>query len=114
MTMKKRNDNCHDAKDEKENLNKKKMKTMKTNYLLSAAIAVVSLGMTSCSQSEDVADGTSAKQTITFASGETRHDPHLNGRGIYTDTSFPFYWEKNDAIWVNATDKITGDNDSHG
>jgi hypothetical protein len=59
------------------------MKTIKTNYLLSAAIAVVSLGMTGCSQSEDVADGTPAKQTITFASGEDETDyPYLNGREI--------------------------------
>jgi hypothetical protein len=66
--------------------------------------------MTSCSQSEDVADGTSAKQTITFTSGEDETRPAPQWAGLYTDTSFPFYWEKNDAIWVNATDKITGDN----
>jgi hypothetical protein len=84
------------------------MKTKKTNYLLSAAIAVVSLGMTSCSQSEDVAENTSAKQTITFVSGEETTRTSMGG--AYTDASFPFYWEKNDAIWVNGTDKITGDN----
>jgi hypothetical protein len=107
MTRKKRNDNCHDAKNEKENLNKKKMKTMKTNYLLSAAIAVVSLGMTGCSQSEDVADGTSAKQTITFASEDETTRTSMGG--AYTDTTFPFYWEVGDKIWINAKDEIGGD-----
>jgi hypothetical protein len=104
------NDNCHDVKNEKENLNKKKMKTMKINNLLSAAIAVVSLGMTGCSQSEDVADGTTAKQTITFASGEDETTTRTSMGGKYTDASFPFYWEKGDAIYVNAKDKITGSN----
>jgi hypothetical protein len=85
-------------------------KTMKFNYLLSAAIVVVSLGMTGCSQSEDVADGTTAKQTITFASGEDETTTRTSMGGKYTDASFPFYWEAGDAIWVNATDKITGDN----
>jgi hypothetical protein len=111
MTRKKRNDNCHD---EKENSNKKKMKTMKTNYLLSAAIAVVSLGLAGCSQSEDVADGgqtsSANKQTITFSSGEETTRTSMRLENDYATASFPFYWEAGDAIWVNATDYITGDN----
>jgi hypothetical protein len=82
------------------------MKTMKTNYLLSAAIAVVSLSMTGCSQSEDVADGTSAKQTITFASEDETTRTSMGG--AYTDTTFPFYWEVGDKIWINAADEIGG------
>ena len=80
---------------------------MKTNYLLSAAIAVVSLGMTGCSQSEDVADGTSAKQTITFASEDETTRTSMGG--AYTDNTFPFYWEVGDKIWINAKDEIGGD-----
>jgi hypothetical protein len=118
MTRKKRNDNCHDAKNEKENSNKKKMKTMKTNYLLSAAIAVVSLGMAGCSQSEDMTDGgqtpSTNKQTITFSSGEKTTRTSMRLENDYATASFPFYWEKNDAIWVNATDYITGGQYSHG
>jgi hypothetical protein len=101
-------------KNEKENSNKKKMKTMKTNYLLSAAIAVVSLGMAGCSQSEDMTDGgqtpSTNKQTITFSSGEKTTRTSMRLENDYATASFPFYWEKNDAIWVNATDYITGDN----
>jgi hypothetical protein len=89
------------------------MKTMKTNNLLLVAITALSLGMTSCSQSDDVTDSTTGKQKITFVSGEENTNQaktRTSMGGAYTDSSFPFYWEAGDAIWVNATDNITGNN----
>jgi hypothetical protein len=74
---------------------------MKKHYLIVIAAAGLSLGLASCSQSEDVADGTSAKQTITFASGDETSTRTSMG-GAYTDSQFPFYWEGGDAIYVNA------------
>jgi hypothetical protein len=88
------------------------MKTMKINNLLLLAITALSLGMTSCSQSEDAAENT-GKQTITFISGDdtlNQAQTRTSMGGAYTASSFPFYWEKDDAIWVNAADHITGDN----
>jgi hypothetical protein len=81
------------------------MNTKKNYYLM----AVMLLGMTGCSQNEiESADSVTGKQTITFVSGEETTRTSMSGK--YTDDSFPFYWEKGDAIWVNGTDKITGDN----
>jgi hypothetical protein len=88
------------------------MRTIKTNYLLLAAITALSIGMTSCSQSEDVAEDTTGKQTITFTSGDDDMTTRTSMGGNYTDSKFPFYWEKGDAIWINAKDHITGDNTS--
>lgn len=84
------------------------MKTKKTSYLLLAAIATLSLSMTSCSQSEDVAENVNGKQTITFVGGDETTRTSMGGK--YTDDKFPFYWEAGDAIWVNAADNIKGDN----
>ena len=85
---------------------------MKTNYLLMVAITTLPLSMASCSQSEEVAEKT-GKQTITFISGDeatNQAKTRTSMGGAYTASSFPFYWEKDDAIWVNAADHITGDN----
>jgi hypothetical protein len=81
---------------------------MKKHYLILTAAAGLSLCMTSCSQSEDVTENTSAKQAITFVSEDETTRTSMGG--AYTDSSFPFYWEVGDAIWVNATDQITGNN----
>jgi hypothetical protein len=83
---------------------------MKKSLITYAMVAAVTLGFMSCSQDETAGDGTNAnKQTITFVSGDETSTRTSMG-GAYTDTSFPFYWEKGDAIWVNAKDKITGSN----
>ncbi|MCH4147776.1 MAG: hypothetical protein LKG25_05305 [Prevotella sp.] len=81
---------------------------MRINYLSLTAIAAISLYMTSCSQGEDVTASTTGKQTVTFLSGEKVTRTSMGGN--YTDANFPFYWEKNDAIWVNATDEIASNN----
>lgn len=81
------------------------MKTMKTNNLLLAAITALTLGITSCSQSEDVAESTTGKQTITFVSGDeatNQAKTRTSMGGAYTDATFPFYWEGGDAIYVNS------------
>ncbi|MCH4147788.1 MAG: hypothetical protein LKG25_05365 [Prevotella sp.] len=81
------------------------MKTMKTNNLLLATITVLTLGMTSCSQSEDVAESTTGKQTITFISGDettNQTKTRTSMGGTYTDATFPFFWEGGDAIYVNS------------
>jgi hypothetical protein len=83
-------------------------KKMRINYLSLTAIAAISLYMTSCSQGEDVTARTTGKQTVTFLSGEKVTRTSMGGN--YTDANFPFYWEKNDAIWVNATDEIASNN----
>jgi hypothetical protein len=88
------------------------MRTIKTNYLLLAAMTALTIGMTSCSQSEDMAEDTTGKQTITFTSGDDETTTRTSMGGNYTASKFPFYWEKGDAIWINAKDHITGDNTS--
>lgn len=84
----------------------------KKTFISLTVAAALSIGLAGCSQSEDVTDGgqSISKQTITFSSGEETTTTRTSMGGAYTDTSFPFYWESGDAIWVNATDHITGDN----
>jgi hypothetical protein len=82
---------------------------MKKHYLIVIAAAGLSIGLASCSQSEDVSeDGqtlSTTKQTVTFVSGEettNQANTRTSMGGAYTDSQFPFYWEGGDAIYVNA------------
>ena len=85
---------------------------MKKSLIIYTIVAAVSFGFMGCSQDEMVVDGISVnKQAITFASGnETTPTTRTSMGGAYTDDTFPFYWETGDAIWVNGTDHIKGDN----
>lgn len=78
----------------------------KKTFISLTVAAALSIGLAGCSQSEDVADGgqtpATGKQTVTFVSGEDTTTTRTSMGGAYTGTSFPFYWEGGDKIWVNA------------
>jgi hypothetical protein len=81
-----------------------KIKMKKKAFISLTVAAALSIGLAGCSQSEDVADGgqtpSTNKQTVTFVSGEETTRTSMGGK--YDASTFPFYWEGGDKIYVNA------------